>query len=218
MWPLLPLPETSAVLAVTVGTGAVSLPHLYPGRPRAVLARGGAALAAIAAGGLLAWGSGSPSVAARGVNIAWTTLMVLGPLSLGLVAAAAFARLLRAPAGVPASPRRRAFLQAGMVALPAAAVGGGAIGLRNADDPPRLPVIPLRFPDLHPDLEGLRILHLSDLHLGAGRRAADLEAFLERAAAERPDLIVLTGDVADDLGDLAEALRIDHRHRPRLGV
>jgi uncharacterized protein len=218
MWPLLPLPETSAVLAVTVGAGAASLPLLHPGRPRAFLARGGAALAAITAGGLLAWGWGSPSTAARGVSIAWTTLMVLGPLALGLVVAAVFAGVFRAPAGAPASPRRRAFLQAGMAAIPASAVGGSGAGFHAADDPPRLPVIPLRFPDLHPDLEGLRILHLSDLHLGAGRRAADLEAFLQRAAAERPDLIVLTGDVADDLGELAEALRIVHRHRPRLGV
>jgi hypothetical protein len=105
-----------------------------------------------------------------------------------------------------------------MAALPAAAVGGSAAGFRGADDPPRLPVIPLRFPDLHPDLEGLRNLHLRDLHLGAGRRAADLAAFLDRAAAERPDLVVLTGDVADDLGELAEALCIVHRYRPRLGV
>jgi predicted MPP superfamily phosphohydrolase len=51
-------------------------------------------------------------------------------------------------------------------------------------------------PGLPPALDGLRILHLSDLHLGsvslAGRA---LEAALDWAEGEHPDLVAVTGDL-----------------------
>ena len=44
---------------------------------------------------------------------------------------------------------------------------------------------------------GLRIVHLTDLHIGRQLRAPRLRGFLERANALEPDLIVLTGDIFD---------------------
>jgi predicted MPP superfamily phosphohydrolase len=216
--PLLTLPQTSAVFAVTVAAGGAALASLQAGQGRVWLARGSLALATTTGLGLLLWALGSPSLAARGVWMSWASLMVLAPFVLGLLGGAALARAARVPAGVPASPGRRAFLQAGVVALPASTAGASVAGFSSANAPQRIPLVPMRYPGLHPDLEGLRILHLSDLHLGAAMHASDLEALLERAAALHPDLVVLTGDVADDLRELEQALEVVHRHRPRLGV
>jgi predicted MPP superfamily phosphohydrolase len=56
--------------------------------------------------------------------------------------------------------------------------------------------VTVRIPGLAPELEGLRIAHLSDFHLGApspGARAV-ARAFAW-VAARRPDLVLITGDL-----------------------
>jgi hypothetical protein len=87
-----------------------------------------------------------------------------------------------------------------------------------ASDPTHLPIIRMSWPNLPPQLHGLRILHLSDLHLGWFLTVRDLEAALARAAALQPDLILFTGDVADQLDQLAPALKFAEALAPRLGV
>jgi uncharacterized protein len=60
----------------------------------------------------------------------------------------------------------------------------------------RLRVLELPLPGLPPELDGLRIAHLSDFHLGIpsrGRRA--VERGVEWVAERRPDLVVVTGDL-----------------------
>jgi len=77
----------------------------------------------------------------------------------------------------------------------------------------------MRYNGLHPDLEGFRILHLSDLHLGACRGLDDLAKGLEAVlVVERPDLIVLTGDVADDPAQIAGAMDLVVRAAARHGA
>ncbi len=53
------------------------------------------------------------------------------------------------------------------------------------------------IPGLHPDLEGFRVVQISDLHIGNGLEAEHLERMLERTNALDPDVIVLTGDLFD---------------------
>lgn len=67
----------------------------------------------------------------------------------------------------------------------------------------RLGTVVAAFPDLPPALDGLRIVQLSDLHVGPHTRPA----FLARVAAltreARPDLVAVTGDLVDDFdGDV----------------
>jgi uncharacterized protein len=60
----------------------------------------------------------------------------------------------------------------------------------------RLRVRELRLPGLPPELDGLRIAHLSDFHLGVpsrGRRA--VRRGVEWVAERRPDLVAVTGDL-----------------------
>jgi uncharacterized protein len=54
----------------------------------------------------------------------------------------------------------------------------------------------LAVPGLPPELEGLRIAHLSDFHLGVPSRGEGAtERAVEWAAGRRPDLVALTGDL-----------------------
>jgi predicted MPP superfamily phosphohydrolase len=55
----------------------------------------------------------------------------------------------------------------------------------------------LRMRQLPAELEGLRVLHLSDLHFNGTPNLAYFRRALELAADLKPDLIALTGDVLD---------------------
>ncbi len=57
--------------------------------------------------------------------------------------------------------------------------------------------VPIPLRGLAPPLEGFRIVHLTDLHIGRQLRAPRLRGYLERVNALEPDLIAITGDVFD---------------------
>jgi hypothetical protein len=62
---------------------------------------------------------------------------------------------------------------------------------------PRLPVlerVTLRLPTLPPQLDGLRIGQLSDMHLGYMHTSENTHWAVQQVMREQPDLIVLTGD------------------------
>lgn len=63
--------------------------------------------------------------------------------------------------------------------------------------------VALPVPDLPPALAGLRLLHVSDLHLRA--TDSDLAAEVRTFAALRPDLTVVTGDLIEDDAGIALA-------------
>ncbi len=97
---------------------------------------------------------------------------------------------------------------------PCVALGTGVSG----ESATRLKHVRFAYRDLPSDLLGLRILRLSDLHLGADKNVEDLEAFLDRLRGDAPDLIVFTGDVAEDPARLDPALSAAIALNPRLGV
>ncbi len=112
---------------------------------------------------------------------------------------------------------RREFLKTGVAALPALAAVGSGFGVVGSLSGIRRFDVPLKFKNLPPELEGFRILHLSDLHLGPFLNLSDLEKLAEELSAEKFDLVTLIGDVADDLDMLSEAIRIVHSIPSRLG-
>jgi uncharacterized protein len=57
--------------------------------------------------------------------------------------------------------------------------------------------VALPIPGLDPALDGLRIAQLTDFHFGPHIPAGFLEEAIERTAAEKPDIIALTGDFID---------------------
>lgn len=72
----------------------------------------------------------------------------------------------------------------------------------------RLIVRPLdvRLPTLPPELDGLRIVQLSDLHVGPHTPRRHTARIAAAVAEARPDLIVLTGDQVDDFARDVEPL------------
>ena len=70
-----------------------------------------------------------------------------------------------------------------------------------------------------PGLDGLRIVFLSDLHLGCFATEADVAQLCSQVAAAEPDLVCLGGDLVharpDDLEQIGEALGC---LSPRLGI
>jgi predicted MPP superfamily phosphohydrolase len=105
---------------------------------------------------------------------------------------------------------RRTHVTPGAAALAAAAAAGGAWGWFEAGWV-RLVTRRVSLRGLLPELDGLRIVHLSDFHLGLPSRAERaVRRAVEWAAAREPDLVVVTGDlVARPRGEpiLRELLR-----------
>jgi predicted MPP superfamily phosphohydrolase len=81
-----------------------------------------------------------------------------------------------------------------VAALAAAGLAGGAYATLVEPRRLRLERVTLRFSDLPAGLDGLRIGQISDLHLGHPYSAANARRAAEEMAAERPDLLALTGD------------------------
>lgn len=65
---------------------------------------------------------------------------------------------------------------------------------RDAGRRPRLHRYTVPVPGLDPALDGLRIAHLSDLHVGSLTPHRFIRAAVEMAQAEQPDLVAMTGD------------------------
>src|SRR5947208_7928198 len=88
----------------------------------------------------------------------------------------------------------------GVVGLVGAAAAGLAYGWFEAGWLRRR-VLRVAVPGLPTELEGLRIAHLSDFHLGVpsrGRRAVELA--VDWTVERQPDLVCITGDLLSRVG------------------
>ena len=102
-----------------------------------------------------------------------------------------------------------------------APLGGAMVagtGAREGQELARLVEVEMAFPNLPPALEGLRILQYSDVHLGYFVDMVEIDALVEQGKRARADLVVLTGDIADDIPSLPRALELFDELGPRLGV
>ncbi len=59
------------------------------------------------------------------------------------------------------------------------------------------PRVRVELPGLHPDLDGFRLVQISDLHIGNRMQGAKLARMVERTNALEPDAIAITGDIFD---------------------
>ncbi|MGE5467760.1 MAG: metallophosphoesterase [Ignavibacteria bacterium] len=115
----------------------------------------------------------------------WATFVLF---SLPVDVAAAVARLLNGPPD---------FLREGLRGALAAALAVTAAGLWQTLRGPAPKIVEVPVPGLHGDLEGLTIVQISDLHVGPTIRRRYAERVVRRALAAAPDLIAVTGDLAD---------------------
>jgi uncharacterized protein len=73
----------------------------------------------------------------------------------------------------------------------------------------RLRVLEVPVPGLPPELDGLRIAHLSDFHLGVPSRGLNAaRRAVVWVAARKPDLVCITGDLLTRVGGQAELDRL----------
>ena len=113
------------------------------------------------------------------------------------------ARVMRRPTDRPtAGPpdrllSRRRFLARATYAYAGAGALLSSYGIWSAYRLPQLTRRTLRFPDLPAGLEGLTLLHISDLHAGVHLGEDKMQSIVAQANALRPDLIVQTGDMID---------------------
>jgi predicted MPP superfamily phosphohydrolase len=144
--------------------------------------------------------SGLPPLVLRTVTLAYCMIAIM---------VATFQVVLRflgdLATGAKFSPRRRRVLQAAgnlAVAAPFAALSYGALfgrldfHVREVDVP---------IPALPADLDGLRLLHLSDIHLSAFLSEAQLVRVIDAANNLRPHLAAITGDLISFPGDPIDA-------------
>jgi len=91
-------------------------------------------------------------------------------------------------------PERRALLTASasvLCAAPIAALSAGIIIRKDF----QVQEMDLKFPNLPKDLRGLRLLQISDIHIGDYFSAADLRRVVDACNGLRADLAFVTGDL-----------------------
>ena len=105
----------------------------------------------------------------------------------------------RARAGAPPiSHERRQFLaRAAVGGAGLVAAGFSAYGVRRAFAPPTIDEVAVRLPRLPRAFDGLRIVQVSDVHVGDVLGRPFLEDMVRRCNALRPDLVAVTGDLVD---------------------
>jgi len=156
--------------------------------------------------------------------VAMGVVLVLFPLTLARellgLARRGLRRLKRAMPEAPPQPERRAFLRAlpglGLLGSSSALSAAGAMQARQLAEVHRVRV---PIAGLHPDLAGLRIAQITDLHIGPILGRAWLDEVVSRVNQLRPDLIAVTGDLADGtVEDLREDVGALRRLRAPHGV
>jgi len=100
--------------------------------------------------------------------------------------------------------RRRALNAAGgvLMATPLAVMGYGSLVQRTDF---RVRELDAPVPGLPEDLDRLRVLQLSDIHLSAFLSEAELSRVIDASMELRPNLIVVTGDLISGRGDPLDA-------------
>jgi predicted MPP superfamily phosphohydrolase len=111
----------------------------------------------------------------------------------------------------PQNPARRRLLQAAQAAtmsIPAVMIGYGAFIERHRF---RLVESRIEIPGLHKDLDGLRLVQLSDIHFGPFFGPRDLRYAIDMANSTKPHVTLVTGDLItiyrDPLDECIQLLR-----------
>ncbi|MCP4568019.1 MAG: metallophosphoesterase [FCB group bacterium] len=114
-------------------------------------------------------------------------------------------------------PRRR-FLKTAAAVVPVAAMTSGASGVAHAFADVKIYKTEIYFDDLPEALDGFKILHLSDIHIGYYFWLDMLEEVLKRSQAFEPDIVLATGDLCDRVDIYSDLLDILERYKGKLGV
>ena len=119
----------------------------------------------------------------------------------------------------PAALPGERLLERSALAVPVLAALATLAGLWNARRIARARRVHVPIESLPGELHGLRIVQLSDVHVGPTIKRRYVEAVVERANALQPDVIAITGDLVDgSVQELAEHVAPLAGLRARHGV
>lgn len=93
---------------------------------------------------------------------------------------------------------RKLFLHKAALAIGGFWLGGMIYGMVRGAYNYTLRKINIKINNLHPDLKGLRIVQISDLHLGSFLNTKPMEKVVEIINDLKPDIIVFTGDMVNE--------------------
>ena len=102
--------------------------------------------------------------------------------------------------------------------FPVSAVALGSGGMTKAFSGVDVREIPFYYEDLPPDLDGFKIFHVSDSHLGPYVDNDDIAALMLKAEAFKPDILLYSGDVADDLAMLPDCIKLVEQLKAKYGA
>ncbi len=127
--------------------------------------------------------------------------------------------LVAKPEPVAGTLTRRKLLGAAAVALPVLATFGATGICLPQTQRFRIRELAVFLPDLPDALDGLRIAHISDTHVGKFTRGRMLREITGATNHLNADLVILTGDLIDNtLDDLSSALEMVKGMNPRSGL
>ncbi|MGQ9634279.1 MAG: metallophosphoesterase [Bryobacteraceae bacterium] len=116
-------------------------------------------------------------------------------------------------------PSRRRVLRAASLAAASAPVFAGGFGALVERSVIRAREVELRFPELPPDLDGLRLAQLTDIHLGPFLSEKELASAVAIANEFQPHLSLVTGDLISERSDPLDAcLRLLSGLRAEVGT
>jgi uncharacterized protein len=146
------------------------------------------------------------------LHLSGRTAPILGALTIAYLLISAvvlvFYTLLgtvRRKLNLDADPARRRVLQlagSAAAATPFAALAYGALVQRTNFE---IKEVDIPLPGLPHDLHGLRLLHLSDIHLSVFLSEAELARVIDASRELRPHVAFMTGDFISTFGDPLEA-------------
>jgi uncharacterized protein len=113
---------------------------------------------------------------------------------------------------------RRNFLAASLAAVPPLVTVVSTVRAMDQLDEFRVRSITIPLANLPPDLDGLSIAHVSDVHVGSFTNGRTLDRIADAVNALHPDLVLQTGDIINNsLSDLPAALDMARRFDSRFG-
>src|SRR6266850_1524228 len=126
------------------------------------------------------------------------SFLCMGWLSFLLVLTVGRDVLLLATAALPPLAAVRTLLdEVGAAWVPVAALAAVCVGALAALRGPYVRRVDIPVEGLAPDLDGFRIVQISDLHASPTMRLAYVQRVVDMTKALAPDLIALTGDIVD---------------------
>ncbi len=114
----------------------------------------------------------------------------------------------------PVSRAADLFATGGLISIGGAMAYGYGLGQRKV----WINRFEVAMPGLAPSMNGLRLVQISDIHLGGFTPVSALARYIDRVNGLAPDLIVITGDITDGVAHAAETFPVLGRLRARLGV